>query len=119
MGCEGKEKTRGKELGSSCLGTRQDSSFKGKEVLSTGPQAFINHLLQIPNPMGLFILARESLQNAALIWPTEHGFPPCSNPSSRAVTALQGRAQSPHSPGAAEGHQGTGVLGSHLSYSPT
>lgn len=61
MGCEGKEKTRGKELGSSCLVACQDAPFKGKEVLNTGPQAFINHLLQTPNPMGLFILAQESL----------------------------------------------------------
>lgn len=52
---------RGKELRSSCLGTCQDSSFKGKEVLSAGPQDFINHLLQTPNPMGLFILAQDSL----------------------------------------------------------
>lgn len=49
--------------------------------------------------------------------PREHGFPPCSKPSSRTVTALQGCTQSPQSPGAAERHQSTGVLGSYLSYS--
>lgn len=51
---------RGKELESSCLGNRRDSSIKGKEALGTGLQAFMNHSLQTPAPMGLFILARES-----------------------------------------------------------
>lgn len=54
-----RKRTRGKEPGS-CLGNCWDSSIKGKEALGAGPQAFMNRSLQIPAPMDLFILARES-----------------------------------------------------------